>query len=165
MDKSADRQYTEFKLKNRTKVNRYLNVVMWFFVITGPAIALGVLGGVFHNVSYLTCFYISAMMAVLSAIHLVLVKKIPTSTATSIFALTALNVLLVYMACVHVSLHLTWFLVPLLSLLFCDRFIFFYAVGVYYVLMVLTTWVTAPFYAMTRTGYTEPAAYFTGVIS
>jgi diguanylate cyclase (GGDEF)-like protein len=153
-------EYTQFKLRNRIKVNRYLNYVMWFFVITGPAIAIGLKADIFHNITYGTCISISAVVVVLSAIHLFLMKKIPTSLVTSLFALTALDVLIVYMAYSHVSIYLTWFLVPLLSLLFCDRFTYFYTVALNYVLMLATTWLIAPYRILLRADYTDARAYF-----
>ena len=54
---------------------------------------------------------------------------------TSVFALTALDILIVYMAYCHVSIYLTWFLVPLLSILFCDRLLYFYTLCLNYILM------------------------------
>lgn len=46
--------FTEFILENRIKVNKYLNRVLWFFVITGPAIALGLHGGIFRDITQRT---------------------------------------------------------------------------------------------------------------
>jgi diguanylate cyclase (GGDEF)-like protein len=164
MNNTTIRKYEEFIVENRVKVNGYLNRVLWFFVITGPAIAAGVKGGIFRDITYVTCFSISLVVVLLSGMHLFLLKKMPNSRATSIFALTALNALIVYMSYSHVSIHLTWFLVPMLSLLFCDRFIFFYALILNYILMFATTWITAPYYAAFRPDYPSAFAYFTDVI-
>ena len=158
------KEYMEFQLNNRIKVNRYLNFVLWFFAIAGPAIAVGIKAGVFHDISYGTCIGICAVVAVLSTVHLILFKKVPTSVVTGIFALTAVNALLVYMAFSHVSIYLTWFLVPLLSLLFCDRFIFYYAVTLNFGLMVTTTVLTAPYHILLRADYDSVPAYLADVL-
>ena len=158
-------EYNDFLHDNRIKVNRYLNTVLWFFVLTGPAIAAGIKGGIFRDITYLTCISISAVVIILSAVHLILCIKYPARTFTCIFALTALNALIVYMAYSHVSIYLTWFLVPMLSLLFCDKFILFYAVIMNYVLMFATTWMISPYEAATRTEYENATAYFKDVIS
>ncbi len=50
----------------RIRVNRYLNVVLWVFIITGPAIAAGVHSGIFHDISYKTCVAISVIVAVMA---------------------------------------------------------------------------------------------------
>ena len=115
MDKILAGEYEEFLSNNRIKVNKYLNVVLWFFVITGPAIAFGVKGGVFPDVSYQTCIIISAMVVLLSGIHFLLFKKIPNSLFTCLFALTALDILIVYMDYSHVSIYLTWFFYNLIN--------------------------------------------------
>ncbi len=158
-------EYNEFLQENRIKVNRYLNTVLWFFIITGPAIAAGVKGGIFHDISYTTCLSISVVVAFLSAVHLMLMKRIPSSLLTCLFALTALDILIVYMSYSHVSIHLTWFLVPFLSLLFCDKYIYFYAVILNYILMFITSYLTAPYYLSIRSDYDNIPAYLADVMS
>ncbi len=161
MEYDISMTYEDFVIKNRISVNKYLNIVLWFFVGTGPAIAAGVYGGVFKDITYTTCIGISALVILLSTIHRLLVKAIPTSTFTCLFALTALDVLIVYMAYSHVSIYITWFLVPLLSLLFCDKAIYFFAMILNYVLMFGATWMTSAYEASLRTEYYDDGmAYF-----
>ena len=157
------RKYKEFIVDNRVKVNVYLNRALWFFVITGPAIASGIKAGVFHDIKYITCVNISFIVVLLSLIHLFLLKKMPTSRITSFFALTALDCLLVYMCYSHVSIHLTWFLVPMLSVLFCEMLVFFYSLILNYILMFIATLITAPYYVAIRQDYDAIGAYFRDV--
>lgn len=84
----------------------------------------------------------------------------PLSIFTSAFALTALDVLILYMSHAHVSIYLTWFLVPLLSLLFCDKIIFAYASGLNFVLMGIAAFLTAPYYASLREDYANASEAF-----
>ena len=137
--------YDEFLKENRVKVNRYMNRVLWLFVTTGPAIALGIKCAIFNDITYTTCLCISAIVVLLSSIHLFLYKKFPSRSFTCIFALGALDALLVYMNLSHVSIYLTWFLVPLLSLLFCNKYLYFCTSAVNYLLMGMTTWIIAPY--------------------
>ncbi len=148
MEKQISTEYEGFLLDNRVKVNRYLNIILWFFVLTGPALAAGVHSGIFDDISYITCINISVIVIVLSAIHRVLLIRIPKSTVTCLFALTALNFLIMYMACSNVNIYLTWFLVPVLSLLFCDLSIYFYAIVLNYILMFMATYYNS-FHLMT----------------
>ncbi len=157
------RKYKEFIVDNRVKVNVYLNRALWFFVITGPAIASGINAGIFHDIKYSTCVSISLIVVLLSLIHLILLKKIPTSRITSFFALTALDCLLVYMSYSHVSIRLTWFLVPMLSVLFCEMLVFFYSLILNYILMFIATLITAPYYVELRQDYETIGAYFKDV--
>lgn len=169
MDNSVEEgiatEYKSFLIENRIKVNKYLNRVLWFFVLTGPAIASGIKGGIFHNISYITCIGISVLIAVLAAVHLILYKKMPAATVTCVFALTSLNLILVYMSYSHVSIYLTWFLVPLLSLLFCDRFLYFYSVVLDFLLMLITIWGSAPYRASMRADHATVVAYFADAMS
>jgi len=158
-------EYKDFLRDNRIKVNRYLNRILWFFILTGPAIALGIKAGIFNDITYATCINISAVVFVLSSLHFILFLKFPDRTFTCVFALTALNILIVYMAYSHVSIFLTWFLVPLLSLLFCDKYLYIYAAVLNYILMFITTWITSPYEASFRSEYKDAMAYFKDVMS
>ena len=160
MEYELPTKYEQFLIDNRANVNKYLNIVLWFFVATGPAIAAGVHAGVFKDIRYSTCVGISVVVILLSGIHLLMLKTIPKSTLTCLFALTALDALIVYMACSHVSIYLTWFLVPLLSILFCDRSIYFYAMILNYILMVSATWATSSYEAALQTEYEDNIAFF-----
>ena len=53
---------------------------------------------------------------------------------------------------------------PLLSLLFCDKFIFYYAVGLNTVFMVTSTVLTAPYHVLLRADYDETGAYLADVL-
>ncbi len=164
MGKVSTQEYEDFIVNNRIKVNKYLNVVLWFFVLTGPAIALGVKAGFFHDITYTTCLMISAVMAIVSGVHFIMLKKIPRSAFTGIFALTVLNFLLVYMSYSHISIRITWFLVPLLSLLLCDKYIYFSSVILNFILMTITTWISAPYFVSLRADYDKPIQYFVDVM-
>ncbi|MBP5266105.1 MAG: diguanylate cyclase, partial [Lachnospiraceae bacterium] len=158
-------EYNEFLKENRITVNRYLNRALWFFALTGPAIASGIRGGIFHDITYTTCIGITAVVLVMASIHLLLLRTQPSSMVTGIFALTALDMLLVYMSHSHVSIYLTWFLVPLLSLLYCDKGIFFYSFFLNYILMLGVTYVNSFYKVTLRADYDEPQAYFADVMS
>ncbi|MCR4791958.1 MAG: diguanylate cyclase [Lachnospiraceae bacterium] len=160
MEYDISMKYEDFLTNNRVSVNKYLNIVLWFFGLTGPAIASGVYGGVFRNISYATCIGISVLVMLLSGIHKLLVKTVPTSTFTCLFALVSLNVIIAYMSYFHVSIYLTWFLVPLLSLLFCDRSIYFFAMILNYILMFGTTFIIASYEASMNTEYDDSIAFF-----
>ncbi|MCR5747917.1 MAG: GGDEF domain-containing protein [Lachnospiraceae bacterium] len=164
MGSNISTSYEEFLIDNRANVNRYLNTVLWFFVVTGPAIAIGVYAGTFHDISYFTCINITVVVILLSTVHLVLLRKAPRSIWTCLFALTALNVLIVYMSYSHVNIYLTWFLVPFLSLLYCDRSIYYFATALNYVFMFAATWINSPYEAAIRSEYDSSTAYFANTI-
>ena len=160
----ASESYQKFIVNNRTRINFYLNTALWLFVITGPAIALGIAAGIFPHTDYATCLGIAIFMAVLAGVHLILLRRLPKSILTSVFALTALDALIVYMTYCHVNINLTWFLVPLLSILFCDRRLYFYALITNYVFMFAATWATAPYYVELDAHFENALSYFFNIM-
>lgn len=164
METDLSTEYSEFLHDNRIKVNRYLNIVLWFFVLTGPAIASGVKAGVFRDITYATCLSISAVIIVMAGIHLVLFRKFPDKTFTCVFALTTLDLLIAYMSYSHVSIYLTWFLVPMLSLLFCEKYLFLYTVILNYALMFGVTFLTARYEAAMSAEHADIRGFFLDVI-
>ncbi len=147
MDHSSIHEYDEFIISNRQKINEYLNIVLRYFILTGPAIAIGIQAKIFPYVTYMTCLHISILVLLLSSLHLMLLKRIPHSMAVSMFALTSLDILLFYMYLSDVSIRLTWFLVPLLSMLFCDKRLYYYSVALNFVMLSGTAAFTSFFQA------------------
>ena len=135
MENESSAEYEKFLKSNRIKVNKYMNKVLWIFILAGPAIALARKNGLFLEIKYITCLIISVGMAILAAIHLFLCKKFPGKAIAFIFALTTYDVLLLYMSCHNIGIYICWFVVPLLSLLFCEKSMYFYASGLNYILL------------------------------
>ena len=160
MEKKISAEYEEFLKTNRIKVNNYMNRVLWIFIFAGPAIALARKAGLFLEIKYITCLIISVGMAILAGIHLFLCKKFPGKAIAFIFALTTYDVLLLYMSCHNVGIYICWFTVPLLSLLFCEKYLYFYASGLNYVLLLISTWYNSTYFANVRSDYNTPLAYF-----
>lgn len=152
--------YESFLRENRIRINARLNHVLWFCILTGPALASGVASGIFYGITYWICLNISLLVAALSALHLLLLKKRPDFYLTSMFALLVIDCILVYMAYAGVGIYLTWFVVPLLSLMFCDIKIYRTAVGINYLVMLLSVWMISPETVAVRTDYSSPVQYF-----
>lgn len=152
--------YEEFKNENRIRVNSLLNNVLWFSILTGPLIALGIYLKIFEDIDYSICLYIAIYLMSVSVIHLLVLRKWPGSLATSLIALLALDFLLVILTNSFIAVEIAWFLVPLLSLLYCDFRLYIATVIVNYILMAASTWMIAPVYVEVRTDFDTPLAYF-----
>ena len=152
--------YDDFLYENRKRINEQLNVIMRFCVLAGPMIALAVRFKVFADVDYMTAAFVSAFMLSLTIIHKLLLKKYATSLITGIIALVAIDILLVVMNKAHLSIYINWFLIPLLSLQFCDFKIYTISVIINYGFMVYSTWELAPWFAERRNDVETPFAYF-----
>ncbi len=154
-----------FQRENRYKVNHSLNRVLWICILAGPAIALGVMGGVFKQTTYLACIIISLVMAAVAGSNSLILQRKPYSYATGIFALVAVDILLCYMNASHISIRLTWFLVPLLSLLFCESRVYISISVLNYLIMALGTWLEAGHYAEVRIDFTTPLLGFINIFA
>ena len=165
MQQKISAEYEEFLKSNRIKVNKYINKVLWFFILAGPAIALARKLGLFLEIKYSTCIFISVMLAILAAIHLFLYKKFPGKSFTFLFALTILDLLILYMSCHNVGVYILWFGIPLLSLLFCEKYLYFYASILNYILLVISVWYNSTYFAAVRSDYATPLAFFIDKVS
>ena len=152
--------YEEFINDNRAKVNRYLNIVLWVCILMGPAVAIGIKIGLFYMVQYKACFYISVSMVFLSLIHTLLLNKFPYARHVGLLALFFMDCLMLFMTVEHVKLSLVWFIVPILSILFCDRRFYFAALVFNYFMMALATLITAPYFVQLTSDYSDPVKYF-----
>ena len=162
LDNFAD--YNDFLRSNRREINRHLNTVLRFCILTGPAIALGIAAGIFTETTYTACLMVSLFMFVLSTIHYRILKIMPESEITSLSALLIMDVLLVYMSYAHIYIHLTWFLIPMLSLIFCSMRMYNVTIIVNYLFMVFSVAITTPYYAAVRTDYSTNFAFFANLV-
>ena len=165
MQQKISAEYEKFLKLNRIKVNKYMNKVLWFFILAGPAIALARKLGLFLEIKYTTCIFISIMLAILATIHLLLCKKFPGKSFTFLFALTILDLLILYMSCHNVGVYILWFGIPLLSLLFCEKYLYIYASVLNYVLLIISVWYNSTYFAAVRSDYATPLAFFIDKVS
>ena len=80
----------------------------------------------------------------------------------AVIAFLAVDVLLVLMNSAHIGIYITWFVVPLISLLFCDFRIYAVAVVLNYCMMTLSVWLVSPYYAGLRVDFDHAFQYFAG---
>ncbi len=155
--------YNNFLAEHRISINRTLNKVLWVCIIIGPSIALGIALGSFPNTSYGACLIISAATLFLAIIHTLLLKKWPESPYTSHFIFLALNLLLVQMNHSKIYIQITWFFVPMLSILFCSTKFYLCCVVINYLLMSLSVYLMSPYYSAVRSDYATTKEYFFNV--
>ncbi|MCR5282124.1 MAG: GGDEF domain-containing protein [Lachnospiraceae bacterium] len=157
------REFEDFLTENRSRVNKSLNTALWLFAIMGPALAVGVKAGFFQDVTYRSCAIITGLCLGLALLHFIFYKLYSKERRTALFALIALDILQVYMSYTHVNISLGWCIVPVLSLLFCDTGIYFYALIVNYVVMFISLLMTAAYDASVRNDFEHAGAYFASV--
>ena len=156
--------YETFLKQTRIKINGLLNKVLWICIIAGPALALGVWAGIFPRVQYSTSFSITALLTLVAICHKFLVSKFAESRITSYFALIALDFVLFYMASCHVNIALTYFLVPLVALLFCDKKLYLLTCALNFVVMLTSVWTISEHYAQTTITNETPLEWYLNLI-
>ena len=161
----ATMDYESFQRDNRCKVNRSLNRSLWICILAGPAIALGIYCGVFQRTSYLACALITLTVALVAGGDLLILKKSPYSYVPSFLALVAMDILLCYMNVSHISVRLTWFVVPLLSLLLRDSRAYIGISVLNYLIIALGVWLESTHYAEIRADFSTPLQGFINIIS
>ena len=154
--------YQTFLKENQRKVNLILNKFLRFAVLTGPLLMLLIRLGVFHSVTYTSCIIVSLFLLLLSVIHYALIRRETNYTLAAVVAFLALDVLLILMNSAHIGIYITWFSVPLISLLFCDFKIYGIAVVINYLMMTLSVWLVSPYYAGLRLDFDSAVQYFSG---
>ncbi len=157
--------FEQFQRNNRNRVDKSLNRILWFIVLVGPAIAIGIATGIFKQTSYAACIVISASMLVLAIIDRIILNRMPYSYVPGILALVGMELLLCFMNDSHISIRISWFVVPLLSLLFCDRRAYIFTSVMNYVMMGIGTWIESSHYAGIRTDFATPLAGFINIFS
>jgi len=157
--------YEQFLRNNRNKVDRSLNLILWAITLVGPAIAIGIRTGIFRQTSYSACIIISASMLVLAFIDRILLKRMPYSYVPGIVAIIGMELLLCFMNNCHISIRISWFAVPLLSLLFCESGAYIGTSIVCYVIMGISTWIESAHYAGIRTDFDTPLSAFVNIFS
>ncbi|MCR5579954.1 MAG: GGDEF domain-containing protein [Pseudobutyrivibrio sp.] len=161
----SSKTFDEFLKKNRMLINKNMGAVLSICILSGPAIALGIFTGVFSKATYDTCFVISICMTVLAVIHYFLYKLMPSSIYTSLFALFAMDTLILYMDCSAISIYITWFLVPFVSILFCDARIYNVANLANYAMMSLGVMLSTQTEVTYRADYTSAHGLFMNIMS
>ena len=60
----------------------------------------------------------------------------------------------------HIHIHITWFLVPLLSILFCEKRVFIIASLPNFISMTISTYLISPYNASINSYYDTPHVFF-----
>ena len=154
--------YQFFLKANQRKTNLLLNKFLRFSVLIGPLLMLAIRAGIFHSVTYTSCMIITALVLLLSCIHYALIKREGNTLRAAFIAFLTIDLLLILMNSAHIGIYITWFVVPLVSLLFCDFKIYAVAVVLNYFMMTLSVWIVSPYYASLRVDFESAFQYFLG---
>ena len=154
--------YDEFLTENRKAINKQFAVAIRVMIIIGPLIALMVKLGLFMGVTFDAAIYVTVYILALTIIHGILLDRHADSLIASLIVLLAAEGALLVINSTHLTVYITWFLVPLMALQFCDSRMYFAAAFINYGFMTYATWQNAAYFTERRIDFTSPFAYFAG---
>lgn len=155
--------YREFVLKNRRSMNESMAKVLLFCAFAGPAIALDRFLG-YCNVSYTSCVLISAFLIFLAAGQKLLNRYFPLSLLPVFWGLIGFMAVLTFMCNANVSVYITYALVPMVSLFYCEKFIYLVSVAMNYLMILVSNAMVSDFRFSLRTDFHEPLDWFIAVM-
>ncbi|MCR5268205.1 MAG: hypothetical protein K6E16_06800 [Lachnospiraceae bacterium] len=154
--------FDEFLTENRKAINKQFAVTLRVGVLVGPIIAIMVKLNMFMGVTFNAAIYITLYVLVLTIIHSILLRRHEDSVLAGLLTLLAWEGLLLVFNSTHLTIYITWFLIPLMALQFCDFKLYFISTIVNYGFMTFATWQTAAYFTERRIDFSSPVAYFTG---
>lgn len=160
---SENNRYREFVLKNRRSMNESMARILFFCAFAGPAIAVDRFLG-YCNVSYTSCILMSLALVLLSLGQKVLNRYFPLSLWTVFWGLVGFMVVLTFMCNANVGVYITYALVPMVSLFYCEKFIYLVSVGMNYVMILVSNAMVSDFRFSLRTDFHEPLDWFIAVM-
>lgn len=152
-----DNHFSYFIAQNERRMNGMFCRILWYCCFVGPAIAVGVLCDAFPDVSYGACLQTLLVSLAFAIGHTVLYRFKPESPVIKFIGLVG-TLITIYTMCVsNIGIYLSYFLVPMVSILYCSRKTFISMSALTYVMLLLSNWEIAEYSAGLRTdiGATE----------
>ena len=156
-------QYETFLLRNRRSMNESMSRILLFCAFAGPAIALDRFLG-YCDVSYIACLCVTIILVLLSYGQQFLNKYYPMNMITVFWGLIGFMLVLMFMCVAHVGVYITYALVPMVSLFYCERRIYIISVVMNYVMILVSNAAVSDFRFSLRNDLHEPLEWFLGVM-
>ena len=154
-----ERLYKKYLKENMMRMNEAINKILFACIAAGPIIALGVSVGVFNGISYGACMVTTVAVAIVACIHYMLINKKLNEEVAKYMALISIEAIILFMASSHMSISLTYFLVPLLSVLYIDKKTYINCSIIGFIGNFLSLLMVSKYYGNLVVGYT-PNAWF-----
>lgn len=161
--KGPKSQYENLILRNRRSMNESMARILLFCAFAGPAIALDRFLG-FCDVSYMTCVFVSVSLVLLSFGQRLLNRYCPQSLFAVFWGLVGLMLVLTSMCVARVGVYITYALVPMVSLFYCEKRIYVISVVMNYVMILVSNAVVSDFRFSLRNDLHEPLDWFLGIM-
>ena len=160
---SGINRYRDFVLKNRRSMNESMAKILFFCAFAGPAIALDRFLG-YCEVSYSSCVLMSLALIVLSFGQKSLNRHFPLSLWTVFWGLVGFMGVLTFMCTAKVGVYITYALVPMVSLFYCEKKIYLISVALNYAMILVSNVLVSDFRSLVRSDFHEPLDWFIAVM-
>ncbi|MCQ2100445.1 MAG: GGDEF domain-containing protein [Fibrobacter sp.] len=142
-----DNHFSYFLDNNEKRMNGIFCRILWYCCLVSPTIALGVLFAAFPGVTYWACLQSFLVIFVFAIGHSVLYKFKPESSIIKYIGLVGALVTIYVMSIGHMDISLSYFFVPMTSLLYCKRRTFVTMSILSYLMMLVSNWQISEFEA------------------
>lgn len=156
-----ENHFEYFIAHNERKMNGVFCRILWYCCFVGPAIAIGVLCDAFPDVSYGACLQTLLVSLTFAIGHTVLYKFKPESPVIKYIGLVGTLITLYTMCVDHIGIYLSYFFVPMTSLLYCSRKTFISMCVLGYAMLLISNWQIAEYSANLRVDI-EAVPWFIG---
>lgn len=160
---SGINRYRDFVLKNRRSMNESMAKILFFCAFAGPAIALDRFLG-YCEVSYSSCVLMSLALIILSFGQKILNRYFPLSLWTVFWGLVGFMGVLTFMCTAKVGVYITYALVPMVSLFYCEKKIYLISVALNYAMILVSNVLVSDFRSLVRSDFHEPLDWFIAVM-
>ena len=160
---SGINRYRDFVLKNRRSMNESMAKILFFCAFAGPAIALDRFLG-YCDVSYSSCVLMSLALIILSFGQKILNRYFPISLWTVFWGLVGFMGVLTFMCTAKVGVYITYALVPMVSLFYCEKKIYLISVALNYAMILVSNVLVSDFRSLVRSDFHEPLDWFIAVM-
>ncbi len=162
-NEAFEKHFQYFLAKNERKVNGLFRRLLWYCCFVGPAIAVGVLCEAFPDVTYGACLQTFLISLAFAIGHSVLYKFKPESSLIKYLGLAGLHITIFTMCVDHIGIYLSYFFVPMTSLLYCSRKTYIAMSTAGYLVLLLSNWQIAEYSASLRSDI-DTVPWFIGIV-
>ncbi len=138
------KSYTSFLRDNEVQINNTLSYLVWISCLAGPALSCGVIFGLFQDISVYSGIIMFIFQVTLAIIHTCLITYMPYSKLIKHITFLGTEFIFIFLSLAHVNILLCYFLVPILTLFYCDKRLYLTYTLISYLVSVLCAYLVAP---------------------
>lgn len=160
MDKDFNEElYKRYLKDNMMRMNLAVNKILFACIGAGPIVALGVFLRIFNGINYGSCIITTIAVSIVACVHYMLINEKANEELVKYMALVSFECIILFMSSSHMTISLTYFLVPLLSILYMDKKTYINCSIIGFVGNVLSLVMTSEYFGKLTIGYT-PKGWF-----